>query len=177
MGAREQTLDCQRLLDDPLMVRWLTIILLMALSAAALPGRLSIECDEPPTISLAIEQTAEAPPAPESCCSADQPAAVVAADEITEDMTMEHCAGGDGACSKCAIVCSALCEKASPWGVLGIGLGTDGLAHAIPCLVLLPEADWLPRESSSRIDPRAIDSDWLTLDRLRRQARLCVWTT
>lgn len=168
------------------MVRWLFPILLIAMSLAALPGRVSLGCDEQVAQAMGCgDQVEVVERASSSCCDAERPAeppspggcaTTLSHGERVRDSSHES-AEADHACSMCAIVCGALCERASPWGLLGIGLGTDGLTHGAPGGVLLPMAQWLPREASERFPAEtALVEDWLTFDRLRRQAKLCLWT-
>ncbi len=157
------------------MVRWLTFILLTALAAAALPGRVSMSCDTTLASMMGCGDLADSATTPSEaasvcCSSAPEPPASSGEDHAQPGPDLSGC-------PMCAVICRELCTQSSPWGVLGIGLGTDGLAHAMPTTVLLDEPEWLPREASTRLDDRAIDGASLTLDRPRRQARLCVWTT
>jgi hypothetical protein len=166
------------------MVRWLFPILLIAMSLAALPGRVSLGCDEQVAQAMGCGDEVEVvETAASSCCATDvspSPDSVACAPSSTSprEGEVEDCgADADHACSMCAIVCGALCERASPWGLLGIGLGTDGLTHGASGGVLLPMREWLPREASERFPAEtALVEDWLTFDRLRRQAKLCLWT-
>lgn len=165
------------------MVRWLIPILLIAMSLAALPGRVSLRCDETVAESMGCGDEVEVVEAAASCCSTEvspSPDSVACAPSSTsphEGEVGECGAGSDHACSKCAIVCGALCERSTPWGLLGIGLGTDGLAHGALGDAPLPMTEWLPREASERFPAEtALVDDWLTVDRLRRQAKLCLWT-
>lgn len=167
------------------MVRWLVPILLIAMTLAALPGRVSLGCDESVAESMGCGGEVEVVEKASSCCDAEitvePPSPGGCATTLSRGERVQNCADegadADHACSMCAIVCGALCERSSPWGLLGIGLGTDGLAHGATSGALLPMGQWLPREASERFPAEsALVEDWLTFDRPRRQAKLCLWT-
>lgn len=171
------------------MVRWLLPILLLGVTIAAAPGRMPVRCDD---AMLRVMGCGEKPiePAPEaaSCCAAERSgdvapdiAAAPRCDRPSASVrpgSAGACdaAGADHACPLCAVVCGALCERASPWGLLGLGLGGTTM-DAAPVAALLPESAWLAREASERFPLETAAPDGrLTFDRPRRQAKLCVWT-
>lgn len=163
------------------MVRWVIAILLLGLSFTALPGGVSLDCDEAMARTMGCAATPRPEPEESSCCGAGKAPAATSQSEPpachaesapgTAPGTVADMA--EGGCPVCAIVCGALCERASPWGVLG--LGSDSLAHA-PVATLLPEPAWLARERSARRVWGELPDHWLTFDRPRRQAKLCLWT-
>lgn len=174
------------------MVKWLPASLLIAIVLAALPGPVASRCasmtarvmgcaetapalamDAPGCCSAKPSKPVPAPAAPpvSSCCAPAEPAAIASC----ADEQAPSCAGDDahqGACSLCMVLCGTLCDESASWALLG--LASDGLAHAAPS-VLLAECEWLPRPTS-QAPPPALAGEWLTFDRPRRQARLCLWT-
>ena len=180
---------------DTVMVKWLPASLLIAIVLAALPGPNAGRCAATMTARLlGCSDAALAPagttvsnkdapgccPKPEpkpapvaSCCASGQPAA---APSSCASQAAQTCGSGGSAssadCSACLVLCGALCDESYSWALLG--LASDGLAHAAPS-VPLAECEWLPRPVSD-VPPPALAADRLTVDRPRRQARLCVWT-
>ena len=181
---------------DTVMVKWLPASLLIAIVLAALPGPNAGRCAATMTARLlGCSDAALAPggipvssnsapgccpkpdpkPAPvASCCASGQPAA--APSSCAGDAAQTCGSGGSASsadCSACLVVCGALCDESYSWALLG--LASDGLSHAAPGAALLAKSEWLPRPASD-VPPPALAADWLTVDRPRRQARLCVWT-
>lgn len=174
------------------MVKWLPFSLLIAIVLAALPGPNAGRCastmtarmlgcsDTAPVVvadagCCAKPRPAPAPkPAPQSsaCCAPAQPVAALPCADAP-DAGCASDAADPGACTTCMVVCGTLCDESFSWALLG--LASDGLSHVAPS-VLLAQSEWLPRPASASTPSPALVGEWLTVDRPRRQARLCLWT-
>lgn len=173
------------------MVKWLPASLLIAVVLAALPGPMVSRCASMTARLMGCAETAPAATMDiPGCCAAkpSEPVAVAPSccGPAASPALATACGGGEPAatpcgspdsgeqsCGLCMVLCGTLCDESASWAL--IGLASDGLAHAPPP-VPLAESEWLPRPDSVSTPSPALVGEWLTFDRPRRQARLCVWT-